>query len=95
MLVDVNRRIGWILGNKAGRALVQDKPLDGQFIVHHGNNNIIMLCLSGSVNHQNIIMLNPGPGHGLTIHPDEKGCGLILDEQLVQIKAAICVVFCR
>ena len=72
---------------------ILQQSLDGKFPIYNSNDDLAIYGVQGSVNDQNVIMVDPGPGHRITIDPDEEGGGRILDQEFIEIQTLFNVIF--
>ena len=68
------------------------ESLDGEFAIDHGNDDTAITGRQSTVHNQYISSVNASFTHGLSSHPDEKGCCGMLDEMLIEVQGAIEVI---
>lgn len=65
------------------------QPLNGEFSIDCGNNDIAVAGGEAAIHHQNISIADSGSNHALTACADEVSGGRVADTQLIEVERAV------
>jgi len=88
----------WVVGvgcNQLAGRTVLNESFHRQFAIDDGNYDFSTGRLKGTINDQNISVVYSGILHGFTGYPYKEGGYRMRDQQLIQVKMLIYMVFSR
>ena len=71
------------------------EAFDSEFAIDDGNDDTPITGRQRTIDDQHIPGMDAGLPHGLSGHPDEKGCCRMLNEVLIEIEGAIEIIIGR
>ena len=82
------------LGLQADALAVFDQPFHSQLIVDHRDHHLAADRFKGSIDHQNVVVVDTGTDHGVACHPDKKCGSWVGHHKFIEVKPAFDVVVC-
>ena len=76
-------------------AVTQAQPLDGQRAIDFSHHDAAVLCLDGTIHHDQITRMNAGALHRIALDAQKISRFLALDQQFVEIQARFDVIVRR
>jgi len=76
----------------AAGAAPSGKPLDRELPVQNGNDDFPVYWLEATVNHENIVVVYAGAGHGVATDAQEEGGIRVVNAVLVEVQATFHIV---
>lgn len=93
-IVDINTRIVDVFGDKCrvSHCPFSGKPLDRELPVQNGDDDFPVYGLEATVNHQNIVVVYAGAGHGMAADAQEEGGLRVVNAVLIEVQSALHIV---
>ena len=88
-------RVGGVSRFEADAFLIAAVALHGKITVDAGDDDISACGAEGSVDNQEVSIVNPGIDHRIALNADKVGGSRTLDEKFVQIKGRLEVLLGR
>ena len=85
----------WIFGEQLDLACPLVQSLDGESAVDDGDHDSAMHGIQGTIDHQQIIVLNAGTDHGVSFGAHEEGRFAVPDQVFVEIERVTNVIVRR
>ena len=76
----------------AAGAAPSGKPLDRELPVQNGNDDFPVYGLEAPVDHQNIVVVYAGAGHGMAADAQEEGGLRVVNAVLIEVQSALHIV---
>jgi len=74
---------------------IPEQSFHCQLTVDHRDHHFAVDRFQRTVNHQNVVVVDTGPDHGVTGYPDKKGSGWVGYHEFIEIEPSFDVVLCR
>ena len=90
---DLHRGIVRVCSNQLAGRILLNESFYCQLAIDDSNDNFSARCIKRAVNNQNITMVYTGILHGVTGNPYKESGNWMLNQQLIQIKLLVYMVF--
>lgn len=92
---NLNRLVFRICRNQLTRVVVLHKPFHCQLAVDDSDDNFAACRFDGSVDNQDIVVVDAGIFHRISRYTDEEGCRRVWNEEFVKVELSIYMIVGR
>ena len=92
---EVDRFVSVVLGDEESRGKVLVVAAHQQFAIEDRHNDLSVTEFDRTIDDEYVAIEDAGLAHGIALHPEEIGCGLVADELFVEVDAALGIVIGR